>query len=55
MSRAYDAKRAALKAYPDDPSEAIALMLGYLDTGTKDFIYEQGMTPSEYLFGGCGE
>lgn len=51
MSRTYDAKQAALKAYPDDRAAGVQLLLEYLEASEKDFIYEEGMTPEEYIYG----
>jgi hypothetical protein len=51
MSRTFDAKHAALKAYPDDREAGVQLFLEYLDGNEKDFIYEEGMTPEEYIYG----
>lgn len=51
MSRTFDAKSAALKAYPADREAGIQLFLDYLDGNEKDFIYEEGMTPEEYIYG----
>lgn len=49
MSRAYDAKQAALKAYPDDQESAVQLLLDYLDISEDDFKYENGRTVLTYL------
>jgi hypothetical protein len=51
MSRQFDAKQAALKAYPNDRRAGAELLLEYLDASEKDFIYEEGMTPEEYIYG----
>lgn len=51
MSRQYDAKHAALKAYPHDREAGVQLFLEYLDGNEKDFIYEEGMPPEEYIYG----
>ena len=51
MSRAYDAKQAALKAYPSDRDAGVQLLLEYLDSNEKDFAYEMGETPEEYIYG----
>ena len=53
MSRQFDAKAAALKAYPKDRESGVQLFLQCLgeDTSEKDFIYEEGMTPEEYVYG----
>jgi hypothetical protein len=52
MSRQFDAKHAALKAYPTDREAGRQLFLEYLgDVSEKDFIYEEGMTPEEYIYG----
>lgn len=51
MSRQFDAKYAALKAYPTDREAGIQLFMEYLDANEKDFVYEEGMTPEEYIYG----
>jgi len=51
MSRTFDAKHAALKAYPNDREAGVQLLLEYLDSNEKDFVYEEGMTPEEYIYG----
>jgi hypothetical protein len=51
MSRQYDAKQEALKAYPTDREAGVRLLLDYCDVSEKDFIYEEGMTPEEYIYG----
>lgn len=51
MSRQYDAKQAALKAYPNDEQSAVSLFLEYCDCSESDFIYEENMTPRDYIFG----
>lgn len=51
MSRQFDAKQEALKSYPTDREAGVQLLLGYLDVSEKDFIYEEGMTPEEYIYG----
>jgi hypothetical protein len=51
MSRAYDAKQEALKAYPNDVEAGVDLFIGYLDASEADFVYEEGMTPAEYIYG----
>lgn len=51
MSRQFDAKHAALKAYPTDREACIQLFVEYLDVSEKDFVYEEGMTPEEYIYG----
>lgn len=51
MSRAYDAKQHALKAYPDDREKAIDLFLDYCDISESDFEYEFNQSPEEYIFG----
>ena len=50
MSRVYDAKQAALAAYPNDREAAIELFLSFLDTTREDIEYEQNQTIEEYLF-----
>lgn len=51
MSRAYDAKQAALSAHPENRDAAIDLFLGYCDCSEDDFTYENNETPEEYIFG----
>jgi hypothetical protein len=51
MSRAYDAKQAALKAHPNDEEAAVDLFIGYLGCSESDFIYEENMSPRDYIFG----
>ena len=51
MSRTFDAKHAALKAYPNDRNAGVQLFLEYLNANASDFIYEEGMTPEEYIYG----
>lgn len=51
MSRQYDAKQAALKAYPDDIQSGVDLFLEYLSVSEEDFRYEEGMPSSEYIYG----
>jgi hypothetical protein len=51
MSRQYDAKQQALKAYPNDREAGVDLLLNYLEVSEEDFIYEEKMTPEEYIYG----
>jgi hypothetical protein len=51
MSRQFDAKQAALAAYPTDREMGVDLFLGYLEVSEGDFIYEESMTPEEYIYG----
>lgn len=51
MSRQFDAKQAALKAYPHDREAGVQLLLDYLDVNSTDFSYEEGMSPEEYIYG----
>lgn len=51
MSRQFDAKQAVLKAHPDDHEAGVQLFLEYLDVSEKDFVYEEGRTPEEYIYG----
>jgi hypothetical protein len=51
MSRAYDAKQAALKAHPDDREAAIDLFEGFLNMDVCDFEYEFGESMEKYIFG----
>lgn len=51
MSRQYDAKQAALKAYPNDREAGVQLFLGYLGVSEKDFTYEEACSAAEYIYG----
>lgn len=51
MSRQYDAKQEALKAYPIDRDAGVELFYTILDCGISDFEYEEGMTAEEYIYG----
>jgi hypothetical protein len=51
MSRQFDAKQAALKAYPNDREAGVQLLLDYLDVSSTDFFYEEGVSPEEYIYG----
>jgi hypothetical protein len=51
MSRQFDAKQSVLKAHPHDREAGISLFMEYLDVSEKDFIYEEGMTPEQYVYG----
>lgn len=54
MSRQYDAKQSALKAYPDNRQEGIDLFLEMLTVfgiSESDFEYGEGMTVEEYIYG----
>lgn len=51
MSRQFDAKQAALKAYPNDREAGVSLFMEYVDVSEKDFVYEEGQTPEEYIYG----
>lgn len=51
MSRQYDAKQAALKAYPESREDGVELFLDYLGVSENDFIYEENKTPEEYIYG----
>ena len=51
MSRVYDAKTAALAAYPNRCQDGVDLMLGYLEISESDFKYDMCCTPEEYLYG----
>jgi len=50
MSRAYDAKQAALEAYPNDKEKAVQLFLDYIDISESDFKYEFNQSPEDYIF-----
>lgn len=54
MSRAYEAKKHALKAYPDDREKAVDLFLDYCDISELDFEYEFNESPEKYIFGDEG-
>ena len=51
MSKAYDAKQHALKAYPSNKEAGVDLLLDYLECSLDDFVFEQGETPEEYIYG----
>jgi hypothetical protein len=51
MSKQFDAKQAALKAYPEDREAAIDLFVGFIDMDIDEIEYENGMTCEEYIFG----
>ena len=51
MSRAYDAKQQALKAYPNDREAACDLFVEFLDMGQSDIEYELGESVEKYIFG----
>lgn len=51
MSRAYDAKQEALKAYPEDNERAVNLFLNYLGCSDDDFKYEFNQSAEQYIFG----
>ncbi len=51
MSRAYEAKLEAIKAYPDDRQAAASLFHKMLDMGWSDIEYDLGMSIEKYLFG----
>jgi hypothetical protein len=51
MSRQFEAKQEALKAYPDDREAGVRLLLDYCQVSESDFIYEEGRTPEEYIYG----
>jgi hypothetical protein len=50
MSKQFDAKQAALKAYPEDREAAIDLFVGFIDMDIDEIEYENGMTCEEYIF-----
>ena len=52
MSRAYDAKQAALAAYPEDKEAAVDLFVGYMGADTYDIEYELGEPIEKYIFDG---
>lgn len=51
MTRQYDARQEVLKAHPTDREAGVELFLFSLNVSEKDFIYEEGMTPEEYIYG----
>lgn len=51
MSRQFDAKQEALKAYPNDIQSGVELFLNYLAISAEDFQYEEGIAPAEYIYG----
>jgi hypothetical protein len=51
MSKQFDAKQAALKAYPEDREAAVDLFVGYIGIDIDEIEYENGMTCEEYIFG----
>lgn len=51
MSRSYDAKQEALKAYPEDKDSGVSLLLDYLGCSESDFTYEWSQSPEEYIYG----
>lgn len=51
MSRAFDAKQHALKAYPDDVDSGIELFLDFLGISRDDFEYAENQKVEEYLYG----
>lgn len=51
MSRQFDAKQAALKAYPHDHEAGVQLLLDYLGVSSTDFFYEERKSPEEYIYG----
>ena len=51
MSRAFDAKNQAKRAYPEDQEAGVDLFLEYLDISEEDFVYEFSQSPKEYIYG----
>ena len=51
MSRQYDAKQQALKAYPEDVASGVDLFLDFLGISDSDFRAEEGTSPEEYIYG----
>jgi hypothetical protein len=51
MSRAYDAKNAALRAYPERSYEGIELFQLICDGDADDLAYELGMSLEDYVYG----
>lgn len=50
MSRLYDAKQAALKAYPDDKESGIDLFIEFVGCDLSDIEYEIGMPVEQYIY-----
>ncbi|NTA27450.1 hypothetical protein [Allorhizobium ampelinum] len=51
MSRQFDAKQEALKAYPNDMDSGVDMFLGYINMSEDDFSYEEGCSAKEYIYG----
>ena len=51
MSRAYDAKQAALAAYPNDKEAGVNLLLDFLNISEEDFTYNECQSPEQYIYG----
>jgi hypothetical protein len=51
MSRQYDAKNAALRAYPTRSDEGVDLFLTICDMGAEDLEYELGEPLVDYVYG----
>lgn len=51
MSRMYDAKQHALKAYPNDREAGVELFMDYIDISYEDFVYEENQSPEKYIYG----
>ena len=51
MSRSFDAKQEAIKAYPHDRESGVSLFLDYLNCSESDFLYENNESPEEYIYG----
>ena len=51
MSKQFDAKQAALKAYPEDREAAVDFFIGYIGIYIDEIEYENGMTCEEFIFG----
>ena len=51
MSRQYDAKQAALAAYPNNREAAVDLFIGYCDVDEGDIEFELGQSIEKYIFG----
>jgi hypothetical protein len=54
MSRQYDAKQEALKAYPTDRLSGVEMFLSYLDISESDFAYEESQSAESYIYGAPG-
>lgn len=51
VSRQYDAKQSVLAAYPENTEAGVYLFLEILNIDESDFVYEEGITIAEYIYG----